>query len=218
MRTIDQENWPRKEHFNLYSQMPFPHVGICMQVDITDLWADRSRTGASSTIALTYIITKAANRVPELRQRIRGEQIVEHELVHPMIAILGGDNVFGMCRLTYEDHFPTFASDAAARIEKARENPTMAGFPHDPGEETHQDDLLSITVVPWLSFTGFSLTRQPQVDAVPLLAWGKVVSEGNRSLLPFFVNIHHALVDGVHIARFVEYIEAEAQSFASSLG
>lgn len=218
MRVIDFETWPRRDHFRLYSSFDFPHVGITVPVDITALWANRARAGASPTIALVYAITKAANRVPELRQRIHGEQVIEYDIVHPSLAVLGRDDVFGIVPLVFDPSFPTFAADAAERISQARERPSMAAFPHDADGEVTKDDVLSMTILPWLSFTGFSLTRQPPTDAVPLLAWGKVMDEGECCRLPFFVNTHHALVDGLHIARFVGHIEEEARELACSFG
>ena len=94
----------------------------------------------------------------------------------------------------------------------------MNEFPHDQEGQFARDDLLSITILPWLAFTAFSLTRRPQVDCIPLLAFGKVLEEGYRNLLPFFVNFHHALADGLHVARFVKYIEEEARELAGSFG
>jgi chloramphenicol O-acetyltransferase len=32
-----------------------------------------------------------------------------------------------------------------------------------------------------------------------------------RYLLPFYVNFHHALADGLHVARLVKYIEEETR-------
>ena len=37
-------------------------------------------------------------------------------------------------------------------------------------------------------------------------------------MLPFYVNFHHALADGLHVARFVKYIEEEARALAESFG
>ena len=218
MRVIELESWPRMEHFRLYSEMEFPHISLCVQVDITDLWANRARAGTSPTIVLAYVITKAANRVPELRQRIRGEQVVEHHVVHPLITVLGDADIFGVTPLVYDPRFTTFATNAEESIAKAKENPSLTAFPHDQEGKPERDDLLSMTVLPWLAFTAFSLTRRPQVDSIPLLAWGKLLEDGDHRLLPFFVNIHHALVDGLHIARFVEHIEGEARELAGSFG
>jgi chloramphenicol O-acetyltransferase len=218
MRVIDQESWPRREHFRLYSGFEFPHVNICVQVDVTNLWARRARASAPATLVLVYVVTRAANRVPELRQRVHGEQVVEYEVVHPQITVLGDDDLFGVVTLTYDVHFPTFASGAAKSLAKAREGVSMDEFPHSPEGKPTRDDLLSITILPWLTFTGFAITRKPKMDCIPLLALGKVQAAGERYLLPFFVNFQHALADGLHIARFVKYIEEEAQALAESFG
>lgn len=218
MRVIDQSNWPRKVHFQLYNGFEFPHVNICVQLDITELWKKRSQVGTSPTVALVHTITKAANRVPELRQRIRGEDVVEHEVIHPLITILGDNDLFGVVTLTYDASLATFALHADEIIAKAKKKASLIEFPHDQGGEIPRDDLLSITILPWLSFTSFSITRKPQNDCIPLLAFGKVQAFGDRYMLPFYVNFHHALADGLHAARFVKYIEDEASALADSFG
>ena len=210
MREIDQESWPRKGHFDLYQGFEFPHVNICVQLDITKLWVNRAHIGTSPTATLVYIVTKAANRIPEFRQRIRGDQVVEHEMVHPLITVLGKDDLFGVVTLTYDPSFETFVSKAEVSLARAKESTSMDEFPHDQEGKSPRDDLLSITILPWLEFTGFAITRKPSLDCIPLLAIGKVHSTGDQYRLPFYVNIHHALADGLHIARFVKFIEEEA--------
>ena len=213
MRVIEQEDWARREHFKLYKGLDFPHVNICVQLDVTELWTHRARAGASPTVSLIYTITKAANRVPELRQRIRGEQIVEHEVVHPSVTVLGANDLFGLATLRYAAHFPTFASEAVDDMAKAKEVTSLNDFPRNPEGPLVRDDLLSITILPWMAFTSFAITRPPP-ECIPVLAFGKVQAAGDRHLLPFFVNFHHALADGLHVARFVQYIEEEARALA----
>jgi len=216
LRTIDLDSWLRREHFHLYKAMEFPHINMCMQVDITDLWARRKETDVSPTVILTYVITRAANNVPEFRQRIQGDLVVEYDIIHPLITVLGENDLFGVTTLEYDPDFNTFAASAGEIILKARDNPSLTEFPHDPGGKPARDDLLSITILPWLAFTGFSITRRPQNDTIPLMAWGKVRQDGEGSQLPVFINSHHALVDGVHIAHFVKYIGDEAKKLADS--
>lgn len=216
MQVIEMEGWPREEHYRLFNEMEFPHVNLCVQVDITPLWMKRVQAGTSLTITLAYVITKAANRVPELRQRIRSEQIIEHDVVHPLITVLGEDNIFGVTSLVYDPDFKTFARNAEKDIAKAIENPSMSAFPHAQIVDISRDDLLSMTVLPWLAFTGFSITRRPKFDTIPILGWGKLVNIEGQHLLPFFINFHHALIDGFHIGLFVKYIEEEARGLADS--
>lgn len=215
MRVIEQDNWPRRNHFQLYSGFEFPHVNLCVQVDISELWTNRARTGASPTVALIYTIARAANRVPEMRQRIRGDKVVEHEVIHPLVTVLGENDLFGVVTLTYDERFEIFASQATEDLTKAKGNASLDEFPHDQEGDFPRDDLLSITILPWLAFSGFAITRKPQVDCIPLLAIGKVSAAGERHLMPFFINFHHALADGLHAARLIKYIEEEAGALAN---
>jgi len=214
MRVIDQESWPRRGHYRLYSGFEFPHTGICVQLDITEMWENRARASASPTVMLIYTVTRAANRVPELRQRIRGDQVVEHELIHPLVTVLGDDDLFGVATLTYDSSFAGFALGAEETLARAIQNISLSEFPHNQQGEFARDDLLSITILPWLAFTSFSITRRPQVDCIPLIALGKVDLIGDCYQLPFYINFHHALVDGLHVARLVKYIEEEACQLA----
>ena len=215
MRVIDLGTWPRREHFLLFRGMEFPHVNLSIEVNVTDLWSHRARTGASPTVALAYVLTKAANCVPQLRQRIRGEQVIEHDCLHPLITVLGPNDQWGVCQLHYDPCFEKFAEQAGQCIEESKRSASLAAFPHVQVGEQPRDDLLSITALPWLSTTGFGITRRPKNDCIPLLAYGKVKDERDQYILPIHLNFHHALVDGLHIARFAEHIEEEARDLAS---
>ncbi len=211
MHNINLETWPRRNHFQIYNAMDFPHIEICLQIDITGFWENRSRTNYPPTISFVYIINKAANRIPELRHRIRGDGVIEHDLIHTTLAVLGDDGTFGVCRIPFNDRFEIFAVEAEKQISKAKKIPSMDDFHIDLDGGIKTDDILSITVLPWFSFTAFSITRLPQFDSVPLLAWGKVTKQECKFLLPFYCSFHHAVVDGLHIARFVQLIEEESQ-------
>ena len=53
--------------------------GVTVQVDVTEP-ADWCReTGSSFFLAVLYAAVRAANGVPELRRRIRGDQVVEYD-------------------------------------------------------------------------------------------------------------------------------------------
>jgi len=66
-----------------------------------------------------------------------------------------------------------------------------------------RDDLIYITCIPWISFTHLSHTISlNKNDSVPRISWGKYFMENNKVLLPFSVQVNHALVDGIHIGRY----------------
>ncbi|MEO7105075.1 MAG: CatA-like O-acetyltransferase, partial [Rhodoferax sp.] len=61
----------------------------------------------------------------------------------------------------------------------------------------------------WVHFTSYSNARQwgPN-DSVPKIAFGRIDADGARQWMPLSVEVHHALMDGLHIGRFFEGFEA----------
>lgn len=44
-------------------------------------------------------------------------------------------------------------------------------------------------------------------DFVPRLAWGRFEERDNRLLMPLNVQAHHALIDGIHIAKLITCLQ-----------
>ncbi len=52
-------------------------------------------------------------------------------------------------------------------------------------------------------------------DSNPRITWGKYFCQEGRTLLPVTLLAHHALVDGIHIARFYETLDRELVAIAA---
>jgi len=69
--------------------------------------------------------------------------------------------------------------------------------------------LIHFTTLPWISFTSFSHARNwGRDDSVPKIAFGRFTKMEGSLLLPMSVEVHHALMDGLHVGRFVNHMEA----------
>ncbi len=201
MRTIDLETWPRRKHFKLYNSFAQPHFGMCANVDISTFQPAIKRAGHSFTVAIVYVIARAANSIAEFRCRIRGEQVVEHEIVHASPTILTDDDLFSFCTIEYSEDFTEFAARAAETIAAVKAQPTLE-------DEPGQDNLLFMTAIPWVAFTSFKhpMPLQP-TDSVPRFAWGKFFMEGEELKMPLAVQAHHALMDGLHVGRYYAAVQ-----------
>jgi chloramphenicol O-acetyltransferase type A len=201
MRVIDMQTWSRREHFHKFHAFDQPHFGLCAPVDLTAFYPAFKQRGVSFTVAIVYVLARAANAIPEFRYRIRGETVVEHEVVHPSTTILAGEDLFSFCTIDYVEDFSEFAASAAEKIAHVKEHPTLEDGPG-------QDDLLFMTAIPWVSFTSFlhPLHLHP-VDSVPRFAWGKFFQEGPSLKMPLGVQAHHALMDGIHLGRFYAHVQ-----------
>jgi len=212
MRKISVGNWSRRQHFDFYSGFDHPHFGMCANVDLTAFYPFIKKHRISFSLAIVYMITRSANAIPEFRYRIRSREVVEHEIVHPSSTILVNEEVFSLCTFDYSRDFSTFAAWAQERIAFVREHPFV-------DNEDGRDDLLYMTAIPWVSFTGFMhpMHLNP-ADSVPRFAWGKFFEEGNCLKMPLAVQGHHALMDGVHVGKYYAEIQRRLDQPEAVLG
>jgi chloramphenicol O-acetyltransferase type A len=201
MRYVDMQTWPRRQHFDLFSTFNHPHFSMCVNVDVTGFYPFVKRNGYSLTVAMVYLIARASNAIPEFRQRIRADQVVEHEIVNPGFSILIDQDLFSFCDVEYAEDFPEFARRAAARIAHVKAHPDLKNNPE-------KDDVLYMSPIPWVSFTSFSHPmRLHPADSVPRFAWGKYFKESDTLKMPLSVQGHHAVMDGIHMGRFYETMQ-----------
>jgi len=201
MRQIDMQTWPRREHFKVFSAFDHPHAGMCANVDLTTFYPVVKQRGFSFTVALVYVLARAANAIPEFRYRIRVGEVVEHEVVHPATTILTNEDLFSFCQIDYTEDFSLFTARAVERIAYVKEHPTVK-------DELGQDDRLFMTAIPWVSFTSFMhpLDLSP-ADSVPRFAWGKFFEDGESMKMPLSVQAHHAVMDGIHMGRYYAKVQ-----------
>ena len=201
MRHINLETWPRREHYKLFSTFDHPHFNMCANVDLTAFYPTLKQRGISLTVGILYVISRVANAIPEFRYRIHGEDVVEHETVHPSVTILVDEDLFSFCDIDYIEEFSAFAAGATKRIAYVKEHPTLKSDPK-------QDDRLYMTALPWVSFTSFTHPMQLHpADSVPRFAWGKLFNEDKSLKMPLSVQGHHALMDGFHIGKYYKIVQ-----------
>ncbi|WP_252249242.1 chloramphenicol acetyltransferase [Clostridium sp. VAP23] len=201
MKLIDIENWKRKDHYNFFRQVDYPHFNICGNIDITKFYKYIKENELPFFISILYASTKTANSIKEFKLRIRGDKVIEHETVNPSFTIITDEEVFSFCRSNYTDNFNEFKTNTLKEIEEVKNNISIE-------DEPGQDDLLYITSIPWVSFTNITHPIQMNpVDSIPRIAWGKYFEEGGNVKLPISVDVHHALVDGVHIGQYFNIIQ-----------
>jgi len=212
MHYINLDTWPRREHFEFFSTLGYPHFSMCANVDITVFYPAIKHSGVSFTIGIVYVLTRAANAIPEFRHRIRTKQVVEHDIVHPGFTILVDEEMFTFCMLDYTEDFSLFAAKATEKIAYVKTNPSL-------DVDANRDDWLFMTAIPWVSFTAFMhpIDLHP-ADSVPRFAWGRFFEDGERLKLPLNVQGHHAVMDGLHVGRYYAKVQEYLHHPDSVLG
>jgi len=209
---LDIATWPRRDAFEFFRRFDKPYFNVCTRLDVARLKAALP-TGTGLSLACYFIALRLANENTPFRFRIEGDRVRVHEVVHGSTTVLRDDGEsFSFAEFDHETDFAVFAAEARAAIDAAR---TMrASFDPRP------DDVARVyfTSLPWLNFTSFSHARiWGREDSIPRFALGRAEPDGERLWLPLSIEVHHALMDGVHVGRYVQDFEAVLREPASFL-
>lgn len=205
---IDWERYPRRAHFEYFHSMADPYAGVTAEVDATRFLAACKKAELPFFLSFLYCAGRAANAVPQLRQRILDGRPVEFERCDTSHTVMREDGTYSYCRLNCMQPFGDYLPAAAALQEEARVHGGL-----DDGEDALS--LLFVSTLPWVRYTAI---RQPvpcPADSNPRITWGKYTAAGGRATLPVTLLVNHALVDGVHMAQFFAALEAELDAFAA---
>ena len=140
----------------------------------------------------------AANDVEAFRLRLRARRVWRHDRVAVGPTILRPDETFAFVRLEPAGTVNEFAARGEAAIAKAVRQRRL----RSPGKTA--DDIVFHSVLPWMRFTSLTNALPGRGDSIPRVVFGRCAPEGRRMKMPVAVEVHHALVDGLDVARFFE--------------
>lgn len=200
---LDMEHFPRREHFAYFSSLAYPYVGTTANVDITDIQKKIKGEKLPFFLTACYCAARAANGVPELRQRIKDGKIIEFDRCRASHTVALEDGTFCYCTLEDEPNLRAYL-DAGRRAQEAAKR--QASIAEDPEEALEK---FFVSSLPWLSYTALIQPVPSPADSNPRITFGKYFSQEGRILLPVSLLCNHALVDGIHIAAFYQAMERE---------
>lgn len=198
MKKLDLDSWVRKSHFQFFKNYEFPYFNITANLDVTSLKNFTSQNSISFFKSCLYFAMKVANEIEEFRYRTKGNDVIVHDDLSVGTTILNEDNTFSFCYFKYDkvyNKFEKLASDSMNTVCKKM-------------DEKCGDDLIRFSAIPWVSFTSFTNARKLNTeDSVPIVVFGKYFADGAKIKMPVSVEVHHALMDGIHVGRYFELFQ-----------
>lgn len=201
-KVIDMEHNPRRAHFDHFRSMQYPYVGVTAEVDITEWLAEMKKKGNPFFLSFLYAAARAGNSVPEFRRRILDDQCIEYETCIPSFTVALEDESYCYCKTDAALPFEEYLAYSKAKQKEAMEHPEL-----DDGEDFLA--LFFISSVPWISFIQLTHPVPYPADSNPRISWGKYHTVNGRVMIPVNLQCNHALVDGLHLAKYFEQLEAE---------
>lgn len=200
---IDMETYPRRAHFDYFRSLMNPMVGVTVDVDVTALRDFCAARVASFYLAFMHVAARAANAVPELRQRIHGGGIAEYDACGTSHVELLDDGTYGYCTLFHDLDWDAYLPYAGESRRRCRESASIE-------EDADVEGLYFVTSLPWLHYSQFIQPTAGGDESNPRISWGGFAPDHRgRLMLPVTLLAHHALVDGLQIAAFYQNLDAE---------
>ena len=204
---IDIETWERREQYLLFRSMDVPHFSLTAPVEIMPLVEKARKDKRSLFNAVLYGIMLTVNGIPEFRTRFRGEAVIRHRVVHPSFTVPIANDHFAFCEALYQEDWPTFDAEVTAAKEQASRQTKLSD------DIAGEDQWIYLSCMPWLDFTGATHPLQNKDDCIPRIAWGKIIEEDDRARVSVNLQAHHALMDGLHAAKFYEGLQENLLKF-----
>lgn len=202
-RFVEISSWKRREHFALFRGFATPFFSVCVEVDATRIWEESRQPGAPSFyVATLFHSLRAANATEAFRLRIRGDRVWLHDSVRASATILRDDDTFGFAIFPPAPTLAGFNRHAVGEVAAARRVVPLA-LPR-----SGEDDLVYHSSLPWMRFTAFTNALNGGKDSVPRVVFGKCAQRGGRWTMPVAVEVHHALADGLDVARYLDAFQA----------
>ena len=207
VRFLDMDQYKRRAHFEYFRSLAYPYVGVTCEVEVTKMLRYCQNRGRSFYLACIHAVALAADSVPELRQRIRGNRIVEYDACPTSHIELEKEGTYHYCTLHHDMGLDRYFEMA----EEARHACRTAGVEEDDEVES----AYFISVLPWLHYTSLIQPAAGGEESNPRITWGRYdLSASGEARMPVSILAHHALVDGIHIAQFYDCLKNEIEKFA----
>ncbi len=196
-RLIDMDAYPRRAFFDYFKSFDVPVHSRTVQIDITRALDYIKKHDLVFSLAMILLVTKAANKVPEFRQRIASAGIEEYDFVVPFYTMLSPSKVVTFILGRHEDNFGAcYEANMAIRRE------VLAG--RTPGFDMTNQGHIIVSVVPWYSFTAITMPYSRHHASVPTVSIGKFYQQQSSCMIPLAIHSNHALIDGYHVGQFLD--------------
>ena len=199
-RVVDWASWPRREIYEFFSPMSQPFFSVTFKQDVTRLRQFAGEHKLSFYYSLVYLCTQALNQVEAFHYALRdGDLVLFDQRIPSFTDLKPGAETFHIVTLPCEGSVRDFC--AAAKAKSAAQTSFL--------DQEDSLDLIYFSCLPWVELTALTNERDfDPDDAVPRIAWGKYAREGERTVLHISMELNHRLVDGLHVGRFHEALDA----------
>ncbi len=202
MKEFDIENWARKSQYNFFKAYKDPFFNVTVNLDVTNLYTFCKKHNLSFSLACLFVAIKSINEISEFKLRLKNDKVYQFDRVNIGSTILNDDNTFSFCDFPYQSSILEFDKVGKKVIKDHKK-----GVKFNPQE--NELAIIHCSTLPWFSFTSIKHARNGDEGSkgIPKIVFGKYYNEDTVKKIPFSVEVHHALMDGLHVGILIENMQ-----------
>lgn len=195
---LNLDTWNRRPQFDFFRTYDNPFFNVCVEMDVTPIKQWTEAHDHSFFLASLYASQRAAHATEPFRYRLRDEGVWVHDWMTAGATVLRDDDTFGFGYFPQPSTFKAFQRTGTTIIADVKADHTL-------GDRDDDDATIHYSVLPWIAFTSFSHARRWGTDdSIPKIVFGKFTDANDRLTMPVSVEVHHALMDGLHVSRYLD--------------
>lgn len=212
---LDLRTWNRGEIFYYFSKMAPTGYSLTVDLEITQMRKALKAAGRKFYPAYLWLVTKLLNEQTAFKLAEVNGQLGYYNTLTPLYTVFHEDDkTFSMMWTDFDDSFPAFYD---AFLADQDQHGGRHGF-LAKGAQLLPPNAYTVSCVPWVSFRHFAVhSYENKPYYFPSVEAGKFYEKDGRLYLPLSMTCHHAAVDGYHVSRFLEELQAEADAFEAYL-
>ncbi|WP_404339420.1 CatA-like O-acetyltransferase [Pseudoalteromonas mariniglutinosa] len=206
---IELTTWPRQQHFRLFNNFTQPYFNICLTLDFGELYRFCKQQHISFFHAYIFLTLEACHDYVPMRHRIIDAEPWLLDTIRASVVELADDDTFRFSYFHRQENIDEFQKHAQHVSREIKQQPLFSdAFSATEG----QPDLVHISVLPWLRFSGFThAISDTNQCGIPKLVFGQF--DPHTGTIPLAIDVHHALMDGLHVAKFVDVLQHKVADF-----
>ena len=203
---LDIANWKRKSTFDFFKTFDIPFYNITANVDVTNLRSYCKKNELSYFLVCLYLSQKTISQIENFHYRLKENEVRIYNRTQAGSTILLENETFTFCYFDMEARLQDFVKKGEKSISILKQNPD---FRPREGEL----NMIFYSTIPWVSFTSFQHARRfDENDSIPRIVFGKYFESNGNFQMPISVEVHHSLMDGLHVGKYFEILQNEINS------
>ena len=207
---VDLASWPRREHYEYYTQRLPVGYSMTARLDVTRFRAECRARGLRFYAAFIACVSHVVTRCEWLRMfRDSQGRLCLWDEVCPNYTVFHEDDH------TFSDLWSRYTPDLLALYHTICDD--MARYGHEKGIKARPDqpgNFFCVSCVPWVDFQSFNTyTAGGQPTFFPIITIGRISEAQEKQEISCAFTIAHAVCDGWHTARFFRLLQDTLDTF-----